>query len=349
MSIVHIICSFTTGGAELMLIDIINEQLRHGDKVRLIVINNLVDNRLISQLDKRVEFLCIGRQPGSRNVIPIGILNLKLLTIKIDVLHCHDSIIAGMLLPPLWRKMCLTVHTLGIPKTYLLRYRKIISISDSVQTDLYNRLHISSSLIKNGIVIDKIKRKEKLSPVRSSFRIVIVGRLEHLTKGQHILIEALKRMRYKKTMNLQIDFIGDGSSKELLQSLVLLSGLDSSVNFLGLRDRDFIYAHLHKYDLLIQPSINEGFGLTVVEAMIARVPVLVSGEGPVEIVCEGKYGCIFPAGDIRRCCEKLLWMIENYVSLEDMVDRAAKYAEENFSLKHMISMYEDVYICLKNI
>ena len=59
---------------------------------------------------------------------------------------------------------------------------------------------------------------------------------------------------------------------------------ETYVRFLGKQTQDYVAAHLTDYDLFVQPSRWEGFGLTVAEAMAAGVPVLVSeGQGPAEV------------------------------------------------------------------
>ena len=55
--------------------------------------------------------------------------------------------------------------------------------------------------------------------------------------------------------------------------LVQEYNLNSYISFLGSKDTHYIEQHLKDYDLLVQPSRIEGFGLTVAEAMAAKVPV----------------------------------------------------------------------------
>ena len=219
MNIVHLICSFTTGGAELMLIDMINEQAAQGHAVKLIVINNFVDDKLVRQLDKRVIYVCVGRKPGSRNIFPLIYLNLLLCCRHIDVIHCHDSVIAGMLFPCFKEKMYLTVHTVGVQSKYFNRYKSIIAISNSVKEDIQSRTSICPVLINNGVVVSKIEQKRNNGEPMLPLKVIIIGRLEHLIKGQHIVIEALHRMGNRAT-DFRVDMVGDGSSKVYLQSLV---------------------------------------------------------------------------------------------------------------------------------
>lgn len=347
MKIVHLICSFTTGGSELMLIDIINEQVKHGFKVFLFVINNCVDQNLLCQLNPQVSITLINRKPKSLNVFPILKLNLLLLNLNADVLHSHDEIIAGMLFPIFRNKLCLTVHTLGVSTRYLHHYKKIIAISDSVKEDLFVRSKIDSVLVNNGVDVSIIKTREWHSLSDNILRIVVVGRLEHSIKGQDILIKALSNLK-PLLEHVFIDFIGDGSSRNYLEHLTVSCGLENRIRFLGLKDRKSIYKLLCNYDLLVQPSICEGFGLTIAEAMLAKVPVLVSGKGPVEIVKNGVYGFIFESGNVVKCGEQLLYILEHYSDFEEKVDHAYDYAKNSFSLSGMVLKYEQVYKSILN-
>ena len=342
MNIVHLICSFTTGGAELMLIDMINEQAAQGHAVKLIVINNFVDDKLVRQLDKRVIYVCVGRKPGSRNIFPLIYLNLLLCCRHIDVIHCHDSVIAGMLFPCFKEKMYLTVHTVGVQSKYFNRYKSIIAISNSVKEDIQSRTSICPVLINNGVVVSKIKQKRNNGEPMLPLKVIIIGRLEHLIKGQHIVIEALHRMGNRAT-DFRVDMVGDGSSKVYLQSLVASYGLEKIVRFLGLKARSFVYEHLSEYDILVQPSISEGFGLTVAEAMIAKVPVIVSGVGPVEIIEHGRWGYYFEGGNVEQCAERLQSMLDNYKSLD--IEGAFLYAKDHYSLERMVREYDKMYKC----
>ena len=61
-----------------------------------------------------------------------------------------------------------------------------------------------------------------------------------------------------------------------------------------IKPQPYIVEHMADYDLLVQPSRWEGFGLTVAEAMAAKVLVSVSeGQGPAEVTCGYFYGWIF--------------------------------------------------------
>lgn len=342
MFIVHLICSFTTGGSETMLVDIINEQRKAGHSVALIIINNLIDDSLLSFVDNSVRIIRIDRIPGSRTPWCLIRLNYLLYKLNGDILHSHDSVIAGMLFPFFRKRLCLTVHMENAQKKYLSCYKTLIAISDTVKSDLERRTSFHIDLICNGINTNEILKKRDWQ-LNNPIRIVMVSRLEHLIKGQDILLKALHQLIHQDNRDIILDFIGEGGSKNYLESLVDSYQLSSNVNFLGVRSRSYIYSHLFQYDLLIQPSINEGFGLTVVEAMIARVPVLVSGNGPMEIIGQGKYGYSFNSGDVAECKEKMSLMFDHYSELENLVNIAAQHANDKYSIQKTVSSYVHLY------
>lgn len=128
----------------------------------------------------------------------------------------------------------------------------------------------------------------------------------HEKKGQHILIKAVNKLIKQGYNQIRLDIIGDGDSHKYLKTLVKELDITEYVRFLGSKNQSYIYEHLCDYDLFVQPSIYEGFGLTVTEAMAAKVPVLVSeNQGPIEIIDYGRLGYSFKNQDIDDCAAKI--------------------------------------------
>lgn len=307
MKIVHITYAFGLGGIETMLRNIVNWQAELRHDVNLIVINDVINEELYSSLDKRVSFICIGRHSGSKNPIPYFRMNLLLHKINPDVIHLHYSSIANFLyLPSLRRKICVTQHDVCSARNsrYLNECKRIYAISIIVQDDIKEHTGLKSEVVLNGVEVKSINHERHSKNAR--FRIVQVSRLMHEKKGQHILIKAIRELVERGYENLSLDLIGDGESYDYLRTLVADLRLSKYVNFLGSRDQSYIYTHLCEYDLLVQPSIYEGFGLTVAEAMAAKVPVLVSAiQGPMEIIDNGHCGYYFLNQDPDDCARKI--------------------------------------------
>ena len=347
MKIVHLIFDLNTGGAETMLIDIINEQVK-SKQVSLIIINNEINKNLIEKINSKVKVILIGRRERSRNPIPIITLNWHLLKLNPDVIHCHNESVVRIII---FRNKCvLTVHDINISTKNFKFYIKLFAISKSVKNDIEQRSGIKPIVVYNGIRIDAIKQKENYD--FNIFRIVQVSRLDHEKKGQHILLEALKTLVYKKKItNICVDFIGEGNAFAYLKKLVEEYKIKEYVNFLGIKDRNYIYEHLKDYNLLVQPSLYEGFGLTIVEAMAAKVPVLVSDiDGPMEIVDNGNHGYFFKTGNPKMCAEKILTIMNDSLSanFKNKMEDSACFVQTKFDIKITASMYIEYYSYIKN-
>jgi len=143
MKIAHIIFTLNTGGAENMLVDIINEQVKSASVV-LIVINNTVSHLLLNQIDNRVNILLIGRKEKSRNPMSFVKLNWHLFLISPDIIHCHDHTVINMMF--FKKNVLLTVHDINIPTNNFQYYKIIFAISDSI---LLATLFFSSNSLCN--------------------------------------------------------------------------------------------------------------------------------------------------------------------------------------------------------
>ena len=104
-----------------------------------------------------------------------------------------------------------------------------------------------------------------------------------------------------------------------------------------------MYENLCNYDLFIQPSRYEGFGLTVAEAIAAKLPVLVSNiDGPLEIINGGKLGLTFENEDVTDCADKIQKFIEQGRNSKQ-VEEAYQYVCENYDVSVTAQKYLEVY------
>lgn len=317
------------GGAEAMLVDIVNEQSLSED-VTLIVGNALVGNTLADRVSERVHLRLLERPQGSRNPWYLLKLYRMLKGIQPDVIHAHqDSFIR--LLKYIRSPRVLTLHTTGIPLSQQVnQYDAVYCISDAVRCDVETRYPgISTRVIPNGINFADMPQKANYGD--KPFRLVQVSRLDHLQKGQDILLRAVKQVN--DTLGdgqVTLDLIGEGPSTAYLHKLSEELGLENC-RFLGLRSRSDVYETLHNYDLLVQPSRIEGFGLTVVEAMAAGLPVLVSDiEGPMEVIARGHYGYFFRSEDVDDCAKQILDIMQRTAMPEFVNERmAAQHHAQN--------------------
>ncbi len=116
-------------------------------------------------------------------------------------------------------------------------------------------------------------------------RWIFVGSLKP-AKGVHWLVEAFARCRVEDD-RLSLTIVGDGPQRDELIAKVGELGLTGAVTFTGALPPEAAQALLRRHDLLVHPSRQETFGLTVVEAIAAGLPVLVTRCGGPEETLAG--------------------------------------------------------------
>lgn len=324
-----------------MLMDIVNEQVKT-EQVYLGIINDSVDQRILSQIDSRVHIYRLNRAPGSRNPILLIKLNFWLLSQHFDVIHTHNLGILPLLFPRVSRVRFATVHALQVPLVHARRADCLFAISEAVRDDVLERLPSANvKVILNGIKVDTIQQRQVQHYTGDRlFRIVQVARLDADKKGQDILIKAIAILKREGINNIQVDFIGEGDSRTDLEKLAIENNVVENVRFLGLRDRAYIYSHLKDYDLMCHPARYEGFGLTIVEAMVARLPILTTNEGgPYELIQQGQLGYSFQSNSVVDCAKQLENIIKNYAKTQSQLDRAFQYVKQNYSVERMVKDY----------
>lgn len=345
MKILHIIIALESGGAENLLVDIINEQVKDS-QIGLLIINDCVNPSIYSRIDSRVSVFFMNRKVGSFSPVLFLKMNLQIIHFDPDLIHSHSDDIIKALFPTLRRKTVLTVHDTLMYEQCLKKYKALFAISKSVQRIILEKTNLSAILNYNGVKVSEI-RKRKTSVNLDDFRIVQISRLVHEKKGQDLILKAIKLLK-DKGCNVRLDLIGSGPSETYLNQLICEYNLESQIRILGERTREYIYENLCEYDLLVQPSRYEGFGLTVAEAMAAEVPVLVANlDGPSEIVEQGKFGTVFEVSNAIDLTNKIEYIIQNYDSILIKTKKASLYVKESFDITKTASRYLDYYPKLK--
>jgi glycosyltransferase involved in cell wall biosynthesis len=168
----------------------------------------------------------------------------------------------------------------------------MIAVSESVRRHVAERAGVEPAaidVVSNGVHAGRFAprdgrvAKERLGLPADSPVIGLVGRVCE-QKGQEDLVEAVARMA-PPVRGLRVVLVGDVEDRALagrLEERVDAAGLAGVVRFVGHRnDMPEVYAAI---DVLAAPSRWEGFGLMLVEAMAAGVPIVASRAGAIEEV-----------------------------------------------------------------
>lgn len=340
MRIAHIIWALETGGAETMLVDIINEQVK-SQEVALLVVNDLYNVKLLKKIDSRCKVKLFRRRIGSKSLIPWLMVNLFLWRCRPDIVHFHLEGMRKMVFYPVPKVF--TIHNMHTSGVEYSRFAALYSISDAVRRKTKAQ-GFDSQTIWNGIYSNKVLARQTPSNMDlPHFNIVCVGRLYTPHKGQDLLVRALSILKNKGLNNFHLDIIGEGTSRSELENLVSELDLQDYITFAGQKDRDYLYKHICCYDLFVLPSRSEGFGLSVAEAMCAKVPVLISDlDGPMEVIDNGNLGLHFKSEDVEDLAAKIELFFNGGIKY-DVIEAAYEFACEHFDIRKVAEKYITEY------
>ncbi|WP_421736736.1 glycosyltransferase [Caulobacter sp.] len=154
-----------------------------------------------------------------------------------------------------------------------------------------------------------------------SVRVVAAGRL-HPKKGFDLLIRAIGHLR-AWGIDVVCEIAGEGDERERLQALITELDLDACVQLVGWTED--VSGFLATGDIFAFPSHQEGFPLTLLEAMAVGLPVVASEiDGPIEILKDGKTGRLVPDDDDNRLADALGELIADRAAAQAMGAAARK-------------------------
>ncbi len=162
--------------------------------------------------------------------------------------------------------------------------------------------------------------------------IVFVGRLVK-RKNIDILMHAIRCIA-KTYKNISLDIIGTGPIEDELKKLREDLVLHDIVNFIGFIDENKKINTISKYKLFVLPSELEGFGIVVIEAMKAGIPVIVTNSGGPEFFIDNSVGRVAMVGDIdslANAITELLLLDTN--KLYEMGKKAQDIVKEKYDIK----------------
>lgn len=222
--------------------------------------------------------------------------------------------------------------------------------------DMFTDLNIAvSQAVKDFMVESQISRPEKIEVIYNGIEMptkkarifeenkITLGTVGTLNyhKGIQYLISAMPEV-VKEFPEARLEIIGEGIYKSKLQALARKMRLAKLVNFTGfVKD---IEKEMLDFDVYIQPSISESFGLAIVQAMSLGIPIVATSTGGIpEVVTAGKSGILVPAGKPRALAEAILGLLRDHKKAKSMGRLAAEEAKIKFTLEDMVKATEGIY------
>jgi glycosyltransferase involved in cell wall biosynthesis len=226
---------------------------------------------------------------------------------------------------------------------------RIIVPSYAVKEDLIKYFGIRTEkiiVIPNPVEIEEIQLKSSEPPMHHSHLLadelvfVTVSRLSK-RKGVRYLIEAFAV--FSKQTKGYLLIIGDGPRRKELEELVTRLGLSPWVQFLGYIPDPFNY--VKRAIAYIHPSLWDGFGYAVVEAMACGTPPIVfaNSGGPAEIVEDGKNGLVVEPANIHQLANAMLRLAKD-AELRARLAEGALQTVRRYAAEEVIHSYERLII-----
>ena len=203
------------------------------------------------------------------------------------------------------------------------------------------------SVIPNGIALPQIAQtgrqaaREALNAREDQLVVFLVGRME-FQKNHVLALHALAAMSETARRRVVLHFLGAGQEEPLLRALTRELGLEERVRFLGYRTD--VRQLMPGADLLLMTSWFEGMPLTLVEAMIAGVPIVTTPwTGASSMLGDGRFGFITPGWASGAVSSELQRALSLPAARAAMADRARAYVVKEFGIDRMADAHRRLY------
>lgn len=225
-----------------------------------------------------------------------------------------------------------------------------VAISQTVEATL-PVTSATSTVIHNGVDLSaytcpkepqhRAEARSKLGLEPSALLLVGVGSLTP-RKGYDCAVRALVGLAPRGGWPVHLAVCGGGSESTTIAALASDLDLASRVHLLGWRDD--VPDILRDADVFVHPAMDEGFGLVVVEAAAAGLPIVASNVGGIpEIIEHGVNGLLVPPGDPQALAAAIQELIDDPERAKRLGEAARRTAFERFSAEAMAAAYMDLY------
>lgn len=289
------------------------------------------------------------------NIFPeIVHLLIVLIINKIDIVHINTNIISGIpaiIAAKLSNKNCIvhirqTRTPIKRELVFLRNIKKIIFINNFASSLFPKQFNNKYKIIHDGISLETFTHNTCREKENKSIAVGLIGRIVE-GKGHENFILAAKRI-IDNGFDVSFKIIGEAKGesdeyylriKKLLENLnlenkIILAGWSSN-----------IIEQYNNLDILVQPAtFPEGFGLTIVEAMALKKPVIATNiGGPLDIIEDNITGFLIDPNNVEALSEKITFLIENPDIARKMGEEGRKRVEEHFDIKDTVKRIEEVY------
>ena len=357
MKLLHVITSLYTGGAEMLVVNLIPRFVELGYEVGLVVFNG-EHTPLMERLEKECP-QCVIYRLGNSFYNPWYIIKLIGIMRKYDIVHTHNSspqLYAAVANLFCHKIMVTTEHNTHnrkrgnrilslIDKWMYARYDHIICISKQAEENLRSYLQNESGSLKkivtiyNGVNIETIHSAQPLLSEKPDKFLVVMVAAFRPQKDHATLIKAMTRLPQEK---FEVWLVGDGESRAEVERLINDLGMEDRVKMVGLRTD--VPQILKTADVIVMSTHYEGLSLSNIEGMAAGKPFVASDVEGIREVTKG-YGILFPHGDAESLAKIISQLHEDKQFYQQIADKCYERAKQ-FDISNMVKQYNEKYLSL---
>lgn len=363
--VLHVITSLDRGGAENHLLALLTHADHTTFEFETAVLRG--EGELVSVFREAGLEVHVLKAHSRFDPVALGRLVSVLRRGKYDIVHSHlfrADIFASLAVAQLGERAPLLVSTRHNDDRFFLNpFVGIVHYAVSARQDLIIAIsdHIARFTVSRGVrdparvrrvyhgmeptVTEALERdgqriRAELGLQPEDFVVGNVGRLA-LQKGQRHLIAAMPLL-LERVPRAHAVIAGRGDLEDYLRDLALEMGVADRVHVLGPR-RD-VPALMHAIDVFAMPSIWEGFGLVLLEAMAAGRPIVASRVATIpEVVVDGSTGLLVPPGDPLALAEALAALAHSSDRARAMGEAGRQRLRNDFSIEKMVGDTELLY------
>jgi glycosyltransferase involved in cell wall biosynthesis len=222
---------------------------------------------------------------------------------------------------------------------------KVIAISNDVKEFLIEYFEVTDSKIEviyNGVDFEKFlsfqKTNDNWKPVFG-----IIARLDRI-KGHIYILEAFKKLKNEGIKLPKCIFVGDGVERKNLEEFAIKNEL-SNVEFTG--EILNIAEYLKQIDVFLFPSLSEGLGIAILEALVAKTLVIASNVGGIkELIKDKETGILVKPANADDLYKAIKWVLENKEEAIKLREKSFEWINKNrqlFNIKEVAQKYSEVF------
>lgn len=374
MKILHIIPNLKRGGAERLVIDIVRAlSMEPTLNVKLILFENKIEytindlSSLIYIVESSVQLSLLKShnynidelqriiEKFNPDIIHTHLFEAEIISRSCSfpkakwISHSHDRMKSfnNLKISNLRSKRNITDY---FERRYLFQRYKInggnhfIAISIDIETflkDVLPKEIRNIHLLQNAIDVTRFDNDHSKSLALDDFplKLISVGRLDK-NKNHQFLLECILGLKALK-LNVHLTILGEGIQRNLLERQIEKMNLRSEVSLIGSIEN--VEDYLWQSHIYVHSAISEGFGLTLVEAMAAGLPVIsLDGGGNRDLILEGKNGYLIDEVNPLKFAERIAELWSDKVKMKEMGEFAQQFAQQ-FSIDSYCDKLLEIY------